>query len=104
MPYTILYPTPLKKISDPTDDNIDVCVSFEDGERMTLVVSTPKHMQRMLMESGVPYWDGAPMVLVAALTEENIEALVASLAQDRPLMRLYGCNAEDLMPVCDKEV
>ena len=41
MEYTVFYPTPLSEI-DPKDDNLDVCVTFADGQNCTFVFATPQ--------------------------------------------------------------
>lgn len=40
MDYTVFYPTPLAEI-DPQNDNLDVCVTFADGQECTFVFTTP---------------------------------------------------------------
>ena len=41
MKYDIFFPTPIESITDPTNDNVDVCVTTVDGESYTLVFVTP---------------------------------------------------------------
>ena len=47
MDYTIFYPTALSEI-DPLDDNLDVCVTFADGQQCTFVFATPKNLVTMM--------------------------------------------------------
>ena len=37
MKYDVFFPTPIESIADPTNDNVDVCVTTADGEAYTLV-------------------------------------------------------------------
>ena len=50
MDYSVFFPTPIESITDPTNDNLDVCVTTADGEAYTLVFITPDNL-KFLMES-----------------------------------------------------
>ena len=45
MKYDVFFPTPIESITDPTNDNVDVCVTTADGEAYTLVFITPDNLK-----------------------------------------------------------
>ena len=57
MDYTIFYPTPLTEI-DPLDGNLDVCVTFADGQSCTFVFTTPQNLITQMKGEGRggPIW------------------------------------------------
>ncbi|RTE10628.1 hypothetical protein [Paenibacillus whitsoniae] len=77
----IFYPTPLSKIVDIENDNIDIFVELEDGMTYTLVVSTPKNQLWYMEKEGINYIPPRPPdIIVKSITEENIQNAVASFA------------------------
>ena len=55
MNYTVFYPTPLSEI-DPKDGNLDVCVTFADGQDSTFVFATPRNLVTLMERAGTPSW------------------------------------------------
>ena len=51
MDYTIFYPTPLSDL-DPRDGNLDVCVTFADGQDCTFVFATPQNLVTLMKGGG----------------------------------------------------
>lgn len=97
MDYTIFYPTPLAEI-DPKDDNMDVCVTFADGQYRTFVFATPQNLYRLMQGGGVPYLEpGLPFLFVEELTDANIRACLDSISDDRAAKNLYGAQVWNLM-------
>lgn len=95
MHYEIFFPTE-PELLGPSDDNLDVCVTLESGERYTLVAATPAYLHRQMEQDGINYVrPGMPMLFVKQLTRESVCAVVKELAQDPPLLRLYGSDLEE---------
>jgi hypothetical protein len=71
---------------DPADDNVDVFVWFETGAHYSATFFTPLNIQTLLAKyaesgecaGGLYHW-AANMVVVARLTKENVERVVADL-------------------------
>lgn len=90
MDYTISYPMPLAEM-DSKDDIMDVCVRFSDGRNYTFVFATPQNLYRLMRGEGKGYLTpGLPFLFVEELTEENIEACIAAIAEDRAMLNLHG--------------
>ncbi|HEX8717405.1 MAG TPA: hypothetical protein VF722_10570 [Gemmatimonadaceae bacterium] len=73
---------------DPADDNVDVVVRFEGGERFVATFFTLENL-RSLMEqynetgecmNGLYVWS-SHMIVIARLTRENVERAVADLIE-----------------------
>ncbi|MGC6767336.1 hypothetical protein ACYSNR_03795 [Enterococcus sp. LJL128] len=75
----IEYPTTLDKINDPTNDNIDVFVTLEDGFSYTVVVATIKNIEHM-MENGY-LEEGPPFIIVDELQEDTIRRAIEAHAK-----------------------
>ena len=75
MEYAVFYPTPLEEF-DPHDDNMDVCVTFADGQTCTFVFATPQNLVRQMAGEGKPYLEpGLPMLIVEELTELGVDGV-----------------------------
>ena len=97
MHYTVFYPTPLSEI-DPDDDNLDVCVSFADGQNCTFVFSTPRNLLTRMEQQGRGYLEpGLPVLIVQALTDENIRACIDAISDDQAMKNIYGAQILNLM-------
>lgn len=97
MTYTIFYPTPLTEI-DPLDDNLDVCVTFADGQSCTFVFATPQNIITQMAGEGRPYLEpGLPFLFVEELTDENIRACLDAISNDRAAKNIYGAQIWNLM-------
>lgn len=94
----IYYPTPLIKIENIYDDNIDVIVTLENGTKYTIVVFTPDNFKSLMKKDRLPYISpGLPVSIVEKLTEENIELLIQAFLEEPDYLRLYGCDIRDLL-------
>jgi len=94
MEYAVIYPTPLSEI-DPLDDNMDVCVSFADGQSCTFVFATPKNLVTLMAGEGKPYLEpGLPFLFVKELTDENIRSCLDAISDDRAARNIYGAQMD----------
>ena len=97
MDYTIFYPTPLSEI-DPQDDNMDVCVTFADGQTCTFVFATPQNLVTLMAGEGKPYLEpGLPFLFIQELTDANIRACLDCISDDRAAKTLYGTQIWNLL-------
>lgn len=97
MDYTIFYPTPLAEI-DPQDDNLDVCVTFADGQSCTFVFATPRNISTRMAGEGRPYLEpGLPFLFVEELTDENIRACLDAISDNQAAKNIYGAEIWNLM-------
>ncbi|WP_449603302.1 hypothetical protein [Paenibacillus sp. Marseille-Q9583] len=79
----ISYPTPLSKISDIENDNIDVFIELEDGTNITVVVSTPLNLLQQMNEENVNFISASqPDIIVRSLTHENIQQAIEDYANE----------------------
>lgn len=77
------YPTPLSKIEDIENDNIDIFVTLDDGMTYSLVVTTPKNYYWYMDKEGMDFIPASPPdIIVRRLTEENIQKAVESYITD----------------------
>ena len=97
MDYTIFYPTSLTEV-DPHDDNVDVCVTFADGQHCTFVFATPQNLITQMKGEGRSYLEpGLPFLFVQELTDENIRACLDAISDDRAMKNLHGAQILDLL-------
>ena len=75
---------------NPDNDNIDVCVTLDDGRVYTLLVATPNNIYWCMENEGVPYFFGSPPVFVRTLTVENIREAVEALVKEPKWLEVYG--------------
>lgn len=92
MEYTLFFPTPWDQVN-PENDNIDVCMTFSNGQSYTFVVATPENLKTLMDQEGKPWLTpGAPMLITEKLTEEVVTGLMEELAQDDSLLLRYGSD------------
>ena len=97
MEYTVFYPTPLDEI-DPRDGNLDVCVTFADGQVCTFVFATPQNLVTLMKGERKPYLEpGLPFLFVEELTDENIRACLDTISDDRAMRNLHGAQILNLL-------
>ena len=97
MDYTIFYPTPLYEF-DPKDGNLDVCVTYADGQTCTFVFATPRNLVTLMAVEGKPYLEpGLPFLFVRELTDENIRACLDAISDDHAARNIYGAQIWNLM-------
>lgn len=97
MDYTVFCPTPLTEIN-PQDDNLDVCVTFADGQTCTFVFATPQNLVTLMAGEGKPYLQpGLPFLFVQELTDGNIRACLDAISDDQAAKNIYGAQIWNLM-------
>ena len=91
MKYDIFFPTPIESITDPTNDNMDVCVTTVDGESYTLVFITPDNL-RSLMESNHEDFISPSFkyIVVKRIDEGTIRRALDEIVQNPSLLAFYG--------------
>ena len=93
MKYDVFFPTPIESITDPTNDNVDVCVTTADGEAYTLVFITPDNL-KFLMESNREDFL-SPMfkyIVVKRIDESIIRRALDEIVCDDSTLAYYGKN------------
>ena len=91
MKYDVFFPTPIESITDPTNDNVDVCVTTADGEAYTLVFITPDNL-KFLMESNREDFL-SPMfkyIVVKRIDESIIRRALDEIVCDDSMLAYYG--------------
>ena len=91
MKYKIFYPTPMDEI-DVFNDNIDVCVTLENGKEYTITVATAENLKELMRKDGKRFIEPTePFAIVESITEENIKALIDKLVQGEEIvLDIYG--------------
>ncbi len=91
MRYSVFYPTKISELPDVQNDNIDVCVTLENGVTYTLVFITPANLEAMMKKEGVSYVDPRfRFIVVEQLSENMIESVINDLISDERLLKEYG--------------
>ena len=93
MKYDVFFPTPIESITDPTNDNVDVCVTTADGQTYTLVFITPDNL-KYLMESNREDFL-SPMfkyIVVKRIEESIIRRALDEIVCDDSTLAYYGKN------------
>ena len=91
MDIDVFFPTPFEDIDDPTNDNVDVCVTTVDGESYTLVFITPDNL-KSLMESNLEdlISPSFKYIVVKRIDEGTIRRALDVIVRDRSLLAYYG--------------
>ena len=91
MDIDVFFPTPFEDIDDPTNDNVDVCVTTVDGESYTLVFITPDNL-KSLMESNHEDFISPSFkyIVVKRIDEGMIRRALDVIVRDRSLLAYYG--------------
>jgi hypothetical protein len=75
----------LSEIKDIYNANTEVCVRFEDGFCLNVIVGTPQNLQYLMEKDGVNFWGPAiPWVIVQKLTKEIIHEAIQAYNDDMP--------------------
>ena len=91
IPFSVFYPTKIAELPDNSNDNIDVCVTLENGMSYTLVFVTPANLEAMMKKDGASYIDPRfRFIVVERLTENIIEDVIRALIPDEECLREYG--------------
>ena len=98
MNYKLFFPTPIQEV-DPINDNIDVCITLEDGSQYTLVITTPDNLKALMKKENLSYIEPSlPFCVVDKITEDNIKKLVESLLNDEKIfLKIYGSDLTSLI-------
>jgi hypothetical protein len=91
MDIDVFFPTPFEDIDDPTNDNVDVCVTTVDGESYTLVFITPDNL-KSLMESNHEDFISPSFkyIIVKRIDEGTIRRALDEIVCDPALLSYYG--------------
>ena len=91
MDIDVFFPTPFEDIDDPTNDNVDVCVTTVDGESYTLVFITPDNL-KSLMESNHEDFilPSFKYIVVKRIDEGTIRRALDEIVCDTALLSYYG--------------
>ena len=91
MDMDVFFPTPFEDIDDPTNDNVDVCVTTVDGETYTLVFITPDNL-KSLMESNHEDFISPSFkyIVVKRIDEGTIRRALDEILRDPALLSYYG--------------
>ncbi len=87
----ITYPTALEKLSDPSNENIDVFVETENGLHFTMTICTPLFYLKYMEKENLNFIPASPPdIIVKSLTQDNIEQALESFCDDDGYwMKLY---------------
>ena len=91
MKYDVFFPTPIESIADPTNDNVDVCVTTADGESYTLVFITPDNLKSLMESDHEDYMSPSfKYIVVKRIDEGTIRRALDVIVRDRSLLAYYG--------------
>ena len=91
MKYDVFFPTPIESIADPTNDNVDVCVTTADGEAYTLVFITPDNLRSLMEFNREDYI--SPLfkyIVVKRIDEGMIRRALDEIVCDDSMLAYYG--------------
>ena len=91
MKYDVFFPTPIEGITDPTNDNVDVCVTTANDEAYTLIFITPDNL-KSLMESDHEDFISPSFkyIVVKRIDEGTIRRALDEILRDPALLSYYG--------------
>ncbi len=93
MDYSIYYPTPIDKIEDANNDNIDVCISLSNGKSYTIVFITPDNLKQQMNEKKEQFiFPDFRFVIVKSITQSDIEAAIKRIASEPYYLNFYGSD------------
>lgn len=93
MDYSIFYPTPIDKIADVNNDNIDVCVSLSNGKHYTIVFITPDNLKQLMNENDEQFVSpDFRFVIVKSISQSNIEVAIRRIVSDPYYLDFYGSD------------
>ena len=90
MKYDVFFPTPIESIADPTNDNVDVCVTTADGEAYTLVFITPDNLKFLMESNHEDFISPFKYIVVKRMDEGMIRRALDEIVRDRSLLAYYG--------------
>jgi hypothetical protein len=85
------FPTPFEDIDDPTNDNVDVCVTTVDGESYTLVFITPDNLKSLMESDHEDFLSPSfKYIVVKRIDEGTIRRALDEILRDPALLSYYG--------------
>ena len=90
MKYDVFFPTPIESIADPTNDNVDVCVTTADGEAYTLVFITPDNLKFLMESNHEDFISPFKYIVVKRMDEGMIRRALDVIVRDPTLLSYYG--------------
>ena len=91
MDIDVFFPTPFEDIDDPTNDNVDVCVTTVDGESYTLVFITPDNLKSLMESNHEDFLSPSfKYIVVKRIDEGTIRRALDEIVQDPSLLAFYG--------------
>ena len=93
MDYSIFYPTPIDKIEDVNNDNIDVCVYLSNGKSYTIVFITPDNLKQQMNQNDEQFISpDFRFIVVKSISQSNIEAAIRKIASEPYYLDFYGSD------------
>lgn len=87
----VFFPTPFEDIDDPTNDNVDVCVTTVDGESYTLVFITPDNLRSLMEANREDHISPSfKYIVVKRMDEGMIRRALDVIVRDQSLLAYYG--------------
>ena len=75
----------LSEIKDIYNANTDVCIKFENGFCLNIIVGTPQNLQYLMEKEEVNFWEPSfPWVIVQKLTKEIIHEAIQAYKDAKP--------------------
>ena len=90
MKYDVFFPTPIESIADPTNDNVDVCVTTADGEAYTLVFITPDNLKSLMESNHEDFISPFKYIVVNRVEESIIRRAMDEIVNDPATLAFYG--------------
>ena len=91
MKYDVFFPTPIESIADPTNNNVDVCVTTANGEAYTLVFITPDNLRSLMEANREDHISPSfKYTVVKRIDEGMIRRALDVIVRDRSLLAYYG--------------
>ena len=91
MDIDVFFPTPFEDVDDPTNDNVDVCVTTADGEAYTLVFITPDNLISLMESDHEDFISPSfKYIVVKRIDEGTIRRALDEIVCDPALLSYYG--------------
>ena len=91
MKYTVFYPTKISELHDVYNDNIDVCITLENGSMFTLVFITPENLKAIMQKSNTMYVDFRfKFIVIEYISEGIIQSVIEEIISDEYFRNYYG--------------
>ncbi len=91
MSYRVFFPTSMDEIADPTNDNVDVCVTTADGETYTLVFITPDNLKHMMESNNEDFISPTfKYIVIKRIDERVIRMALDEILRDPTPLAYFG--------------